>query len=72
MPSAKRSSYLGDPLAWRMLHVVLAALLRPLGAQQNGAAVLQRRIRALREGGRLEELWRAPVVAPRARTSAPS
>ena len=53
--------------AWRVLHVVLAALLRPLGAQQNGAAVLARRISCLREGGRLEELWRAPVVAPRAR-----
>lgn len=54
-------------LAWRMVHVVLAALLRPLGAQENGEAVVVRRMRALRAGGGLEELWRAPVVAPRAR-----
>ena len=53
--------------AFRLLHVVMAALLRPLGAQQNGSAVLQRRMRRLMDGDQLEELWRAPVVAPRAR-----
>jgi hypothetical protein len=56
--------------AWRLLHVTLAILLRPLGAQRNGRHVMLERCRRLSEGGALEELWRA-APCPRRKRRAP-
>jgi len=56
-------------IAWRLLHVAMVALLRPLGAQRNGEQVLRERLRRLREGGALEGLWRAPICPRRVRRS---
>ena len=52
-----------DAYRRRLVYVVLAALLRPLGAQQNRRQVLADRCALLRSGGHLEELWRG--VCPR-------
>ena len=52
-----------DAYRHRLLHVVLVALLRPLGAQQNRRQVLATRCSRLRVGGELEALWRE--VCPR-------
>ena len=57
-------------MAWRRLHVALAIALRPIGAQRNPGRVITERLGALREGGRVQELWQAPLCPRRVRQGA--
>jgi hypothetical protein len=51
--------------AWRLLHVVLAVLHRPFGAQVGPGRVMIERCRQLLRAGGLRDLWEAPVCPPR-------
>ena len=54
---------------WRVAHVALSALIRPMGAQANRVRVMRDRLRRLRRGGELEALWREPICPRRARNT---
>ena len=60
--AAPRDEYRG-----RLLHVVLTALLGPVGNARRSAHVVAERCRSLRAGGALEVLWRATPPPPRGR-----
>jgi hypothetical protein len=51
---------------WRVLHVALLALHRPMGAQANRVRVMRDRLRRLRAGGALEASRCVPALPLRA------